>query len=431
MKKRPGIERLIVVAIAFAAAATIFAACSTAPFPAPAASPAAAPTPAGVRTVKGRTFGPTDHVEFDFNGGTISVSPDFKTPTGWYIRYDDGSSAQPTWPRDARCTSPNACGTVTVWSGTFTPNVKISTLDGRPWLDSEVWSEETGESYPVGPKFLGMTRGRTVVKYQGCKDGRIYSSASLPSLMSVLEGEKSADQTTQPGSDQKSDSAVIVTGDASSTRLPVCNWRHRIGLDMVFPPPKWVATTRLVAASEQTPLHIEFTNEQAVTVDLFANDTPLDRVTIKLPNGYAVTYKPRYGTPNCPNLAECKEASIASGDTTLIQESLDGPLNNSKLWKTYNPLGGAPTYTACEGGALFTGKDRAGVEAALALVEKKTPPQQDMVIDPRTGIAAPPDVIAHATPVCDWAKRAAEYQKMIDAAKKEAKDRADSAASQP
>ena len=431
MKNRPGIVRLIAVAIACAAAATILAACSTATFPAPAASPAAAPTPAAFRTVKGRTFGPTDHVEFDFKGGTITAYPDLETPYGLDIRYDDGSEAQASGSRQAGCANLNACGSTTYHAGTYTPFYKISSLDGHPWLDSEVWSIENGESYPVGPKFLGMTRGRLVVKYQGCKDGRIYSSASLPSLMSVLEGEKSAEQTTRPGSDQKSDNAVIVTGDASSTRLPVCNWRHRIGLDKVFPPPKWVATTRLVPASEQTPLHIEFTNEQAVTVDLFANDTPLDRVTIRLPNGYAVTYKPRYGTPNCPNLAECKEASIASGDTTLIQESLDGPLNNSKLWKTYNPLGGAPTYTACEGGALFTGKDRAGVEAALALVEKKTPPQQDMVIDPRTGIAAPPDVIAHATPVCDWAKRAAEYQKMIDAAKKEAKDRADSAASQP
>jgi hypothetical protein len=247
--------------------------------------------------------------------------------------------------------------------------------------------------------------------------------------MSVLEGEKTANKGSPPppGGDSKSERDVYVVGDVDSTRMPVCNWRHRIGLDKVIPAPK-STMVKLVPASEQTPQHIEITTEKSVTIDWFANDSPLDQMKFKLPSGHSLTIKPRYGTSNCPDLPNCEEAAVIVDGTTLIEQSLDAqPLNKSRLWKIFNPLGGPTTYEACAGGTYFSGRNRSQVEAALATIDKKSSPQQDMVLDQTAGAFAPADVLARATPICDWTERAKLYQKMIDAAKKAARDPAETA----
>lgn len=365
-------------------------------------------------------------VEFDFKDGTLIAYPDFNKPQSMGIRYHDGTVAQvgqvglvANWCADIKSCTAVAYGP---------PIETIVSRDGRSWLDSELWAIPKSKPNPVGPEFLGMSREKLVITFQGCKDGKIYSSGNLPSLMSVLEGEKSAAKGAPPPSgvyESKTGHEVYVVGDVDSTRMPVCNWRHRIGLDKAIPAPK-STRAKLVPASEKTPQHVELTNDQSLVIDWFANKTPLDEMTIKLPNGHSISIKPRYGTANCPDFASCEELAVTTDSTTLIQQSLDGqPMNKSKLWKVFNPLGGPTTYAGCGGGAYFSGRNRSQVEAALAGAENKSSPQQDMVLDQTAGAFAPADVVARATPFCDWNERAKVYQKTIDAAKKAAKDSAD------
>jgi hypothetical protein len=301
--------------------------------------------------------------------------------------------------------------------------------DGRPWIDSELWTIAKDEPHPVGQAFLGMNRSSPVPIFQGCKEGKIYGSRNLPSLMSVLEGQKSANEgmPAPSGGDSKSEHEVYVVGEVDSTRMPVCNWRRRIGLDKVIPAPKWTRA-KLVPASEKTPQHLEVTTDKLATIEWFANETPFDRITIKLPSGHSLSIEPRYGTADCPDFANCGEVAVTEEGTTLIQQSLDGqPMNKSRLWKVYNPLGGPAIYAACSGGTYFTRWNRSQVEAALAGIEKKPSLQQDMVLDEASGAFVPANVAALATPVCDWTERAKAYQKMIDAARKAAAASADPA----
>jgi hypothetical protein len=403
-------------------AAMLFAACATEQPPPPAK---------GLRVVEGKAFRLGPHLEFDFKGGTIIAYEDFQKPSTLEVHYDDGTVTQlsSVLLRVKGCPDLNTCIAVRYGpSGDI-----IVSRDGRPWLDSELWAIAKDEPHPVGPAFLGMSRSSPVATFQGCKEGKIYSSRSLPSLMSVLEGEKSANEGTPPasGGDSKSEHEVYVVGEVDSTRMPVCNWRHRIGLDKVIPAPKWTREAKLVPASEKTPQHLEVTNDKSVTIDWFADDTPFDRMTIKLPTGHSVSIAPRYGTSNCPDFSNCGEVAITTDGTTLIQQSLDGqPINKSRLWRVYNPLGGPATYAACAGGTYFSGRNRSEVEAALAGIDKKSSPQQDMVLDQASGAFVPADVTALSTPMCDWTERAKTYQKMIDAAKKAAKASADMSSGQ-
>jgi hypothetical protein len=405
---------------AFAIAAMLLAACSSSQPP-----PPTSPAREGLRVVEGQAFTLGRHVEFDFKGGTLIAYSDFDKPSAISVHSNDGAITDLRSVIGVnRCPDLSTC--IAVHYGPTWDELIVS-RDGRPWVDSELWVISKEEPRPVGPKFLGMSRPSKVLTFQGCKEGKIYSSWDLTSLMSVLEGEKSANIGPPPpsGSDSKSEHEVYVVGDVDSTRMPVCNWRHRTGLDKVLPAPK-STMMKLVPASEQTPQHIEVTTEKSVTIDWFANDSPLDRMTIKLPNRHSLTIKPRYGTSNCPDLANCEEAALTVDNTTFIEQTLDGqPMGKSKLWKVFNPLGGPTTYEACAGGTYFSGRNRSEVEAALAVIEKKSSPQQDMVLDQATGAFAPADVLARTTPICDWTERAKVYQKLIDAAKKAAKDSGD------
>lgn len=396
-------------------AATVLAACATEQPP-----PQATPPAKGLRVVEGRAFSSSPYVEFDFKGGTIAAYEDFHKPYFIEVRYYDGTVTQLSSGllRVKGCPDLNTCTAVNYGP----PGEVIVSRDGRPWADSELWAIAKDEPHPVGPAFLGMSRSSPVATFQGCKEGKIYGSRDLPALMSVLEGEKSANDGAPPrsGGDSKSEHEVYLVGEVDNTRMPVCNWRHRIGLDKVIPAPKWIRA-KLVPASEETPRHLEVTNDKSVTIDWFANDTPFDRMTIKLANGHSISIAPRYGTGNCPDFSDCGEVAVTKDGTTLIQQSLDGqPMNKSKLWKVYNPLGGPAIYAACAGGTYFSGRDRSQVEAALAGIEKKSSPQQDMVLDEASGAFVPANVTALSTPMCDWTERAKTYQKMIDSAKKAA-----------
>ena len=111
-----------------------------------------------------------------------------------------------------------------------------------------------------------MTRSRKKVAFEGCTDGKIYSSANLPALMSVLEGETNA-PTTRPPQSLEGDKNVYFVDSAEDDPRPVCNWRHRVGLDAVLPAPKTTAA-RFYPASEKTPAHFEIVAKSA-TIDLF------------------------------------------------------------------------------------------------------------------------------------------------------------------
>jgi hypothetical protein len=403
-------------------AAMLLASCSTEQPPQQTSS-----APTGVRVIDGGVFGGGPHQEFDFKGGTIIAYYDFHKPESFDVHYNDGTVVElRPLVNVSRCPDLLTCIAVHYWT---TGDEMIVSRDNRQWADTELWAIRKVAPHPVGPAFLGMSRSSPVLSFEGCKEGKIYSSGSMPSLMSVLEGEKSANAGPPPPSgiyDAKNEREVHLVGDVDSTRMPVCNWRHRIGLDKLIPAPK-STMTKLVPASEKTPQHLEAKTEQSVTIDWFANKTPLDQLIIKLPNGHSISIKPQYGSPNCPDFKNCGELAVTKDNTTIIQQALDGrSMNKSRLWKEFNPLGGPTTYAACAGGTIFSGRNRAQVEAALAGAEKTSSPQQDMVLDEGSGEFLPADVKAIATPICDWTQRDKAYQKMIDAAKKARKDADDS-----
>jgi hypothetical protein len=389
--------------------------------------PQQASPPKGLRTIEGTFLGGGPFEEFDIKGGTIRANADFRKPYALVVHYNDGTVTDLRSVVNVnRCPDLNTCIGVHYWT---TGDELIVSRDNRPWADTELWAIRKVAPHPVGPAYLGMSRSSPVLSFEGCKGGKIYSSGSMPSLMSVLEGENSANAGPPPPSrvyDAKNEREVHLVGDVDSTRMPVCNWRHRTGLDKLIPAPK-STRAKLVPASEKTPQHIEIAGDKSVIVDWFANDTPLDQMTVKLPSGHSFSIKPRYGSPNCPDFAGCREVALTRDSTTVIQTALDGqPMNKTRLWKLSNPLGGPVTYAACAGGTYFSGRNRAQVEAALAGAEKTSSPQQDMVLDPGSGAFLPANVAAIATPMCDWTARDKAYQKMIDAAKKARKDAADS-----
>ncbi|MGC2277348.1 MAG: hypothetical protein WA571_15150, partial [Candidatus Binatus sp.] len=80
---------------------------------------------------------------------------------------------------------------------------------------------------------------------------------------------------------------------------------------------------------------------------------------------------------------------------------------------------------ACINGAVYSGKVRSEVEAVLAEPGKEAA-QEDMVIDSKAGLPAPPGVVVQATPLCDWAEREKKLREAIAKAQKAASERSKS-----
>ena len=386
-------------------------------------SPPAASSP-GIRTVEGRLFvGPGPHVEVPFNGGTLSAWPDLNKPYSVRVKMDDSKTEfwanqfEPGCPKLETCTSIHAH-----WLGAYDEHIVSG--DGRQWPDTEMWAVVRDVDAPVGPKVLGMTRSHKTIAFEGCTDGKIYSSANLPALMSVLEGETSA-PTTHPPQSLEGDKNVYFVDSAQDDRRPVCNWRHRVGLDAVLPAPKTTAA-RFYPASEKTPAHFEIVAKSA-TIDFFISQKQIDKISIHAASGHSMTIKPMYGTSDCLDGSHCEQVEVTTDNTTVLQKSLDGlTLGRSRLWEINSPNGGPKIFQACTNGAVNSGKIRSEVEAVLAGPAGKEAAQEDMVIDPKSGLPAPPGVVAEATPLCDWAEREKKLREAVAEARKAASERSKS-----
>jgi hypothetical protein len=139
-----------------------------------------------------------------------------------------------------------------------------------------------------------------------------------------------------------------------------------------------------------------------------------------------MTIKPMYGTSDCLDASHCEQVEVTTDNTTVLQKSLDGQtLGRSRLWEISSPNGGPKIYQACINGAVYSGKIRSEVEAVLAEPGKEAA-QEDMLIDPKAGLPAPPGVIAQATPLCDWAEREEKLREAIAKARKAASERSKS-----
>ena len=327
------------------------------------------------------------------------------------------NSFDPGCPKLETCTSIHSH-----WLGAY--DEQIVSGDGRPWPDTEMWAVVRDVNAPVGPKVLGMTRSRKKVAFEGCTNGKIYSSANLPALMSVLEGETNA-PTTRPPQSLEGDKNVYFVDSAEDDPRPVCNWRHRVGLDAVLPAPKTTAA-RFYPASEKTPAHFEIVAKSA-TIDLFASQKQIDKISIHAASGHSMTIKPMYGTSDCLDASHCEQVEVTTDNTTVLQKSLDGQtLGRSRLWEISSRNGGPKIYQACTNGAVYSGKIRSEVEAMLGEAAGKEAAQEDMVIDPKSGLPAPPGVVAQATPLCDWAEREKKLREAVAEARKAASERSKS-----
>jgi len=315
----------------------------------------------------------------------------------------------------------------THWLGAY--DVQILSGDGRPWPDTEMWAVVRDVDAPVGPKVLGMTRSHKTVAFEGCANGRIYSSANLPALMSVLEGEIGA-PTTHPPQSLEGDKNVYFVDNAQDDPRPVCNWRHRVGLDAVLPAPKTTAT-RFYSASEKTPAHVEVVAKSA-TIDFFVSQKQIEKISIHAASGHSMTIKPMYGSSDCLDGSHCEQVEVTTDNTTVLQKSLDGQtIGKSRLWEISSPKGGPKIYQACTDGAVYSGRIRSEVEAMLAGPAGKQAVQEDMVIDPKAGLPTPPGVVAQATPLCDWAEREKKLREAVAEARKAASERSDSQLNAP
>jgi hypothetical protein len=386
-------------------------------------SPSAASSP-GIRTVEGRLLvGPGPHVEVPFKGGTLSASPDFNKPYSVRVKMDDSKTEFGANSFDRGCPKLETCTSIhTHWLGAY--DEQIVSGDGRPWPDTEMWAVVRDVDAPVGPKVLGMTRSHKTIAFEGCTSGKIYSSANSPALMSVLEGETSA-PTTHPPQSLEGDKNVYFVDNAKDDPRPVCNWRHRVGLDAVLPAPKTTAA-RFYSASEKTPAHVEVVAKSA-TIDLFVSKKQIDKISIHAASGHSMTIKPMYGTSDCLDGSHCEEVEVTTDNATVLQKSLDGQtLGRSRLWEISSPDGGPKIYQACTNGAVYSGRILSEVEAVLAGQAGKEAVQEDMVIDPKAGLPAPPGVATQATPLCDWAEREKKLREAVAEAQKAASERSKS-----
>ena len=187
----------------------------------------------------------------------------------------------------------------------------------------------------------------------------------------------------------------------------------------MVPAPKSM-NAKFYPRSEKTPQHVEVTGKSA-TVDLFISQRQVDKVAIHTTNGHSIVIKPRYGTSDCLDGSHCEEVDVTTDNTTLIEKSLDGqPMGRSRFWEIRSANGGPTTYQACSNGAIYSGRSRSEVEAVLATPGGKETSHEDMVVDPNTGLPAPPGVLAQATPLCDWAEREKKLREAIEQARKAA-----------
>ena len=213
----------------------------------------------------------------------------------------------------------------TVWA----PNIKyrdryygIGPLDGRDWMDSEIWI------------LVDFNATTDAIKYQACRDGRYYSASDSKTLMDVI------DKIEHDPVGAKSDSDVakhLVTDDALLRRLPVCNWRHRIGIEAAYPPPPNEGKVRIVPAGHSHSEYVEAKADKGVVVEVYLDEDRrrMDKIVFKSPKA-SFSYRPVYNESDCPTLDRCEHAltgPVKQPDRFDLRSLDDEPLSQSRIFE--------------------------------------------------------------------------------------------------
>jgi hypothetical protein len=372
----------------------------------------AVPDKNGITHVPGRFIG-ASHDEFKFTDGTVITNgnPDV---THWAeVKYSDGAEisihfqrdfgyGQDTWAAfDKACAGAARCPLINYEDRLYA----VAPLDERDWMDSETWMLIAFDEYDF----------KNAIKYQACRDNHYYSAADSKTLMDVVDKV----ETNPTGA--KSDPEVtkhLVTDDALLRRLPVCDWRRRIGIEAVYPPPPNEGKAKIVPASHTRPGYAEAKGDKGIIVDVYFSEDRrrLDRVVFKSPKA-SFSYRPVYNESDCPTLDRCEHAvtgPLKQPDRFDLHSLDDEPLSQSRIFEVDDTVGGIKSYHGCAGGRLYTGKNRDQVEREVkeALENPAPPPVKGAPVlgAPETsesGDTVIPDAF------CDWTYRRKQAQALM------------------
>jgi hypothetical protein len=218
----------------------------------------------------------------------------------------------------------------------------------------------------------------------------------------------------------KSDPEVakyLLTDDALVRRLPVCKWRHRIGLEAAYPAPANPEHVRIVPASHSRQRYVEAKGKEgAVDVYVDEDHKRLERIVFTSPKS-SFSYRPVYNESDCPTFERCEHVAAGPGrhPDRFDLRSLDGePLSQSRIFAVDDTVSGIRYYDGCAGGRLYSGKNRQTVEneVKIALENPAPPPVKGAppLGAPETSESG--DIVIPDT-FCDWTSRRQQAQELM------------------
>ncbi len=382
----------------------VFAGCGTVESPKTAA-------PAGVHRVAGG-FNSAPQEEFEFADGRIIGHQNLKNPQAIDVKYNDGGTevigTVPTVQDQVRRANYAALAPFCRTAPCLTVNYDdhfyaFSTLDGQALIDTELWV------------FVDLDAKQDALKFQGCEQGSIYSSSDLKSLMDVMGNPRQS----ETASSEKDVTRSLLVDDKLWRRFPVCDWRHRVGLDAAYPQPPDEGKVRIVPASHSHGEYVEVKADKGVFVDVYLDEDPhrLNKVVFKSPKA-SFSYRPVYNESDCPTLDRCEHAvtgPLKQPDRFDLHSLDDEPLAQSRIFEVDDTVGGIKSYDGCAGGRLYSGKNRDEVEREVkeALENPAPPPVKGAPVlgTPETsesGDTVIPDAF------CDWTYRRKQAQALMN-----------------
>ncbi len=310
--------------------------------------------------------------EFKYADGIIVGYRDLKSPSSMDIKYNDGDrqviGTQPIGQDEVQRTNYAALAPFCRTAACVTVNYNdhfyaFSPLDSQALMDTELWV------------FTDLDAKEHALKFQGCYQGKIYSSSNLQTLMDVLESVE------QPGGvSSDSGAKYLVSEDKLTRRFPICDWRHRVGLDAIYPQPPNEAKVRFVPASHSHGAYVETKADHGVFVDVYLDDDhrQLNKIVFKSAKG-SLMFRPLYDSNDCPILDRCEHFALGpekQPDRFDLHSLDDEPLSQSRIFAVNDTIGHVTYYDGCAGGRLYSGKNRDEVEREVkdALANPAPPP---------------------------------------------------------
>jgi hypothetical protein len=352
--------------------------------------------------------------EFKFSDGTLIMHGNPQAPSRVEVDYNDGTvltiwaSAEFEYGIDhdslrafeLACKNAQNCPQIKYQERHY----GIGPMDGRNWMDSELWM------------LADFNAAKDAIKYQACRDDHFYSAPDSKTLMDVV------DKVESDPAAAKSDPEVeklLATDDAPIRRLPICNWRHRVGLEVAYPPPSNEGKVRVVPASHSRREYVEAKADKGVVLDVYLDKDQrrLDRIVFKSPKA-SFSYRPVYNESDCPTtLDRCKHAVTGptkQPDRFDLRSLDDEPLSQSRIFEVNDTVNRIKYFDGCAGGRLYTGKNRDEVESEVKIaLENPAPPPlkgAPMLGAPETsesGDIVIPDAF------CDWTYRREQAQALM------------------